>query len=80
MITNKIRITPRETHYRIEDPQTGLCIRLHTVPAEPAEAPKIAARFTDGGTATWFPNWRSAAEAFARYLPGQPLNIVRVDA
>lgn len=78
--TSAIRVRPKDAHYRIEDPATNLCIRLDAVPAEAADAPKIVPRLTDGGTATWFPSWKQAAEAFARYLPGQPLQIVRVDA
>lgn len=78
--TNAVRVRPKDAHYRIEDPQSGLCIRLHSIPADAPDAPKVVGRLTAGDTATWFASWRQAAEAFARYLPGQPLQIVRVDA
>jgi hypothetical protein len=73
------RITPKHTHYRIECPTTGLCVRLHAEPAPADEAPKITAQLAPGSVATWFTTWRQAAAVFARYLPGQSLEIVRVD-
>ena len=67
-------------HYRIEDPATGLCVRLQATPSPACEAPHIVATLAASTDATRFIRWRNAAEAFARFCAGQPLEIVRVDA
>jgi len=66
--------------YRIQEPQSGLYVRFTCVPAPRDEAPKIVARLTRRDRATRFTRHSIAAECFARYLVGQPLEIVRSDA
>lgn len=65
-------------HYRIEDPQTSLSIRLHSVPCELKNAPQIVARLDAKGTR--FTTRTAAEQAFAQFCPGQVLEIARVDA
>ena len=74
------RITPRDAFYRIEDPATGLCVRLHSVPTEAADAPRIVPRLTSAALSTWFSTREQAAEAFARFIGVAPFDIVRADA
>lgn len=75
-----IRITPKDSYYRIQEPVSGLCVRLRCVAAAPEHATRIEPRLDRGELATWFPTYNQAAEAFARYLGAAALDIVRVDA
>lgn len=74
------RIKAKDSHWRIEDVATGLCVRLHAEPSLADDAPRIVARLAPGPVATWFVQRAQAVEACARYLVGQPVEIVRVDA
>ncbi|HJT63115.1 MAG TPA: hypothetical protein VJ797_15705 [Burkholderiales bacterium] len=80
MIPGAARITQRDTVYRIEDPLTGLCIRLHSVPVAGAAAPRIVPELQPAKLSTWFATHAQAAEAFARFLGVAPYDIVRSDA
>lgn len=74
------RITQRGTVYRIEDPDSRLCVRLYCAPGPAAAAPRITARLTRPELASWFATRTRAAEAFARFIGIAPLEIVRSDA
>lgn len=78
MHTPAIRTTTTVPHYRIEDPNTSLSIRLHSIPCELKDAPQIVARLDAKGTR--FTTRTAAEQAFARYCAGAVLEIARVDA
>jgi hypothetical protein len=65
-------------HYRIEDPNSCLSIRLHSVPCKFSDAPQIVARLDRKPTR--FISRDIAEQAFARYCAGAVLEIVRRDA
>ena len=65
--------------YRIQDPESRLYVRFTCIPAPRDQAPRIVARLTRRDRATRFPRYAGAAECFARFLAGQPLEIVRSD-
>ncbi len=75
-----IRITPKDSYYRIQEPVSGLCVRLHCTATTADAAPAIVPKLAPGPLATWFRSHAEAAEAFARYLGVAPFDIVRVDA
>lgn len=79
-IVAQARIRQKDSVYRIEEPLTGQCIRLHCEATSLRESPHITARLTRPALATWFRTYAQAAEAFGLYLRGQPLEIVRSDA
>jgi hypothetical protein len=79
-MTPAIRVTQKGAFYRIEDPVTSLCIRLHCEPAAGDAAPHITPRLTRRELATWFTTRAQADEAFARYIGVAALEIVRSDA
>lgn len=66
--------------YRIQEPLSGLYIRLTCTPAPRDAAPRIVARLTRRDRATRFVRHSAAAECFNRYLQGATLDIVRCDA
>lgn len=66
-------------HYRIEDPVNQLAVRFHCEPAPAGDAPKITTELTAPERASVFAHYRDAAYCFAKFLRGQPLDIVRVD-
>jgi hypothetical protein len=80
MQTASIRVRQKDSVYRIEDPQSQLCIRLHSVPATTEAAPHIVPRLTRRELSTWFTTRAQADEAFARYIGVAALEIVRSDA
>jgi hypothetical protein len=71
---------PTPAWYRIQDPLSGLYVRFTCVPAPRDQAPRIKAQLTRRDRATRFVRHAAAAECFARYLHGEPLEIVRSDA
>lgn len=73
------RITQRDTVWRIEDPATGLCVRLVSEPVEAQAAPRIVPKLTAAALSTWFRTYEQAAEAFARFVGVAALEIVRAD-
>lgn len=78
MKTNSVRF--KDAQYLLEDPVSGMCIRLHSLPVTSHQAPQIVPRLTHTRAATCFPTRRLAEQAQARYVAGQPLEIVRRDA
>ncbi len=78
--------------YRVQEPDSGLYIRftctLFTSPKREGVIPhpsslilpRVKATLTRRDRASRFVTHAAAAECFARYLPGQPLDIVRCDA
>lgn len=70
----------KNSHYLIEDPQTKLCIRLHCEPTPAGDALRIVPRLSERAHASPFPSHEAAAVAFAHYLGGCAMDIVRVDA
>lgn len=80
MKNNAVRVRQKDAFYRIEEPVTGQCIRLHCEPAAGSAAPQITPRLTRPELSTWFTSHGQAAEAFSRFVHGQPLEIVRSDA
>lgn len=75
-----VRVRQKDSVYRIEDPQSQLCVRLHCEPATADTAPHITPRLTRRELSTWFTTHAQAAEAFARYIGVAALEIVRSDA
>jgi hypothetical protein len=69
-----------ENSYRIDHWHTGRCIRLHCVPAQAGDAPVIEAQPCAPDQATHFPSREAATVAAERFLPGAPVEIVRVVA
>ena len=65
--------------YRIQDVESQLYVRFTCLPS-PGPAPRVVARLTRRDRASRFTRHAAAAECFARYLAGQPLEIVRNDA
>lgn len=74
------RVTLKTPHYRIDDPESALSVRFTCDKSSPNAAPKVRARLVRQDKATPFATHRQAAECFARFLAGQALDIVRVDA
>lgn len=72
------RVTLKTSIYVIEEPSTGLCLRVPPAPApdQPPQPPRLTPR----AVATWFPTHEAAAATFAALLGAAPLDIVRVDA
>lgn len=71
---------PRNSEYRLEHCETGLCIRLHSEPALTGDSPRIVPQLVRAKDAMRIVA-RDAAELIAaRYLPHIPVEIVRVDA
>jgi hypothetical protein len=78
--------------HRIQEPDSGLYIRFTCTlaPSPKCEGviphpsslipPRVKATLTRRDRASRFVTHAAAAECFARYLPGQPLDIVRCDA
>jgi hypothetical protein len=79
-IPGAARIRQRDTVYRIEHPDTGMCVQLRCKPSAISAAPRIQPRLTSPELATWFANHAQAAEAFGRFIGPSPLEIVRSDA
>lgn len=79
-MTPAIRVTQKDAFYRIEDPLTEQCIRLHCAPAAAGDAPQITPRLTRRELATWFTTRAQALEAFQRYIGVATFEIVRSDA
>jgi hypothetical protein len=65
-------------HYRIDCPHSGLSIRF-VREVLPGHKPRIVPRLVPPADADAFKTRRGAIERFARYLIGQPLDIVRVE-
>jgi hypothetical protein len=70
---------PQPQHYRITDPHTGLCIRLHNA-AAPGEPEHIVTRLVPLTDCTRFTTHRAARNAFAAHIGVAVLEIERVDA
>lgn len=66
-------------HYRIADPITGLCIRLHEI-TEPGHAPRIVPQLVEPKLADRFTTRTAARNAFAAHIGVAVLEIERVDA
>ena len=66
--------------YRVTCGLSGLCIRLHSVPAATGIAPEIVARRCTPEQASHFPTLEAAMAAADRFLPGEALHFVRVPA
>jgi len=72
--------TLKTPHYRIDDPHTGLAVEFRCLGSPAVEAPKIVASLVPVKEASIFMTRQLAIDFFARYLRGQPLDIVRIDA
>lgn len=64
--------------YRIEDPQTHRCVRLHSIPAPCSDDLLIVPELTRAELASGFGSYEQACVAYARYTPGHDFDIVRV--
>ena len=78
--TPSLRVRPKDTHWRIEEPNSRLCVRFYSIPAAADEAPRIVPKLVPGKVACWFVSRDQAVEFFTRFLAGQALEIVRFDA
>lgn len=75
-----LRVTPKDSYYRIQEPHSRLCIRLRGTPSCADAAPKVKAQLVPGSIACWWRTREQAEAVLARYLANEPLEIVRVDA
>jgi hypothetical protein len=67
-------------HYRIEHPATGMALHFKCAPAPARDAPRIITALVAPARATRFLSRAGAIEHCTRYLTGEPVDIVRVDA
>lgn len=87
MQTPQVRAHPKDAHYRIQDPVTGLYARIQ---GEPPASPQLAedstgsisahrspVQFVERPLATWFDSFDEAVRAFAKFIGVAPLDIVR---
>jgi hypothetical protein len=73
-------ITHKTPHWRIDHPDSGLAVEFVSESAPLPLAPRIHARLTRPERATTFATRDHAVECFAKFLQGQVLDIVRIDA
>lgn len=71
---------PRNSEYRLEHCETGLCIRLHSEPALTGDSPRIVPQLVRAQHAMRIVDRDAAALIASTYLPKIPVEIVRVDA
>lgn len=88
MHTPQVRAHPKDAHYRIQHPVSGLYARIEK---DPPPSPQLAedstgsiashhsahVKFVERPLATWFDSVHEATTAFAKYLGAAPLEIVR---
>lgn len=72
--------TTTEGYHRIEEPVSGLCLKLKSVPSTPGEAPRIVPKLVPRRCASRFTSRKAAEQIFAKFVPHEALEIVRFDA
>lgn len=89
MHTPKVRTYPKDAHYRIQDPITGLYARIESDPPpspQPAESATDSVSwssshvtFREKPLASWWETYGDALRGFAKYIGVARLEIVRCE-